>query len=91
MYLTFAFKVSTGSKTYTVKVPSDLTNDELKNWLKHLCVGLGCCVGMIEVDAGEAAGRPCALCGESTTNSVSSASKRPINVSTVIIVEMKCP
>ncbi|XP_013173235.1 PREDICTED: polycomb protein Scm isoform X1 [Papilio xuthus] len=72
-------QVSTGSKTHTVKVPSDLTNDELKNWLKLFCVGMSWCVGMIEVDTGEAAVRPCTLCGESTSNGVSSAVKRPVN------------
>ncbi|CAG5027889.1 unnamed protein product [Parnassius apollo] len=74
-------QVSTGSKTYSLKVPSDITNEELKNWLKLLCAGVGCCVGMIELDTGETAGRPCTLCGESTSNGVSSAVKRPQNES----------
>ncbi|KAL0830662.1 hypothetical protein ABMA28_002799 [Loxostege sticticalis] len=70
-------QVSTGSKNYSVKVPSELTTEELKNWLKAVCGGVGCCVGMIELDTGDAAGRPCALCGESTSNNVTSAIKRP--------------
>lgn len=64
-----------------MKVPTDLTTDELKAWLKAVCSGVGWCVGMIEIDAGEAAGRPCTLCGESTSNNVSSGLKRPKNVS----------
>ncbi|KAJ0183346.1 hypothetical protein K1T71_001322 [Dendrolimus kikuchii] len=72
-------QVSSGGKSYSVKVPSELTNEELKNWLKSVCSGVGCCLGMIEIDAGEAAGRPCTLCGESTSNNVSSASKRSKN------------
>lgn len=31
---------------------------------------------MIEIDTGEAAGRPCTLCGESTSNGLSSGGKR---------------
>ncbi|KAI8421827.1 hypothetical protein MSG28_009776 [Choristoneura fumiferana] len=69
-------QVSSGNKSYTVKVPSELTNEELKNWLKAVCEGLNCCVGMIEIDIGETAGRPCVLCGESTSD-VSAAVKRP--------------
>ncbi|KAI5631175.1 mbt repeat domain-containing protein [Phthorimaea operculella] len=69
-------QVTAGSKSYSVKVPSELTTDELKNWLKAVCSGVGCCVGMIEIDTGEAAGRPCTLCGESTSDNVSSAVKR---------------
>nr|ADO33057.1 sex comb on midleg [Biston betularia] len=71
-------QVSTANKSYTVKVPAELTIEELKNWLKSICNGVGCCVGMIEIDTGEVAGRPCTLCGDSTSNSVSSATKRPI-------------
>ncbi|CAH0399852.1 unnamed protein product [Chilo suppressalis] len=63
-------QVSSGSKNYSVKVPSELSIDELKNWLKAVCEGVGSCVGMIEVDTGEAAGRPCSLCGESTSNNI---------------------
>ncbi|XP_045769428.1 polycomb protein Scm [Maniola jurtina] len=72
-------QVSSGTKNFTVKVPLDLSTEELKNWLKLVCSGVGCCVGMIEIDTGEAAGRPCTLCGESTSNSVTSAFavKRP--------------
>ncbi|XP_047530895.1 polycomb protein Scm [Vanessa atalanta] len=66
-------QVSSGSKSYSVKVPLELTTEELKNWLKLVCAGVGCCVGMIEIDTGEAAGRPCTLCGESTSNTVTSA------------------
>ncbi|XP_050674829.1 polycomb protein Scm [Leptidea sinapis] len=66
-------QVSTGNKNYSVKVPSDLSNDELKNWLKVVCAGVGCCVGMIEIVTGESAGRPCALCGESTSNTITPA------------------
>ncbi|XP_063534943.1 polycomb protein Scm [Cydia strobilella] len=69
-------QVSTGSKNYTVKVPSELTTDELKNWLKAVCEGLNCCLGMIEIDSGDAAGRSCQLCGESPSESVSTAVKR---------------
>lgn len=67
-----------------MKVPAELSSDELKNWLKKVCDGVGCCINMIEVDNGETAGRPCTLCGQSTSNnvsSVSSAAKRPNNVS----------
>ncbi|KAM3964950.1 LOW QUALITY PROTEIN: polycomb protein Scm [Aphomia sociella] len=74
-------QVSSGAKNYSVKVPSELTNDELKNWLKAVCNSVGCCTGLIEIDTGEVAGRPCTLCGESTqsarSNSISSAVKRP--------------
>ncbi|XP_047525189.1 polycomb protein Scm isoform X1 [Pieris napi] len=61
-------QVSSGSKNYSVKVPSDLSRDELKNWVKAVCGGAGWCVGLVEVDTGEAAVRPCTLCGESTSN-----------------------
>ncbi|XP_011555628.3 polycomb protein Scm [Plutella xylostella] len=74
---TIMVQIACGSKNYSVKVPTELTDDELKSWLKELCSGLGCCSAMIEVDSGEAAGRPCALCGDSTSNNVSSAQKRP--------------
>ncbi|XP_021181737.3 polycomb protein Scm [Helicoverpa armigera] len=70
-------QVSSGNKNYSVKVPSELTIDELKNWLKGVSSGVGSCIGMIEVDTGEAAGRPCTLCGESTSNNVTSGVKRP--------------
>ncbi|KAG6453451.1 hypothetical protein O3G_MSEX008162 [Manduca sexta] len=73
-------QVMAANKSYSVKIPSELTNDELKNWLKSLCTCVGCCVGMIEIDSGEAAGRPCSLCGESTSNNVTSAVKRPNSV-----------
>lgn len=75
-------QVSSGNKNYPVKVPSELTIEELKNWLKGVSSGVGSCVGMIEVDTGEAAGRPCTLCGESTSNNVTSGVKRPNSVST---------
>lgn len=75
------FQVTSGTKNYSVKVPSELTTEELKNWLKAICGGVGCCVGMIELDTGDAAGRPCTLCGESTSNNVTSAIKRTISVS----------
>ncbi|CAK1555152.1 unnamed protein product [Leptosia nina] len=68
-------QVSSGSKNYSVKVPSDLTTDELKNWLKVVCLGVGCCVGLIEVDTGEAALRPCLLCGESTSHAVTNGKR----------------
>lgn len=74
-------QISSGSKNYSVKVPSELTSDELKNWLKGVCNGVGCCVGMIDIDSGEAAGRPCTLCGESTSNNVTAGVKRPKTVS----------
>ncbi|XP_039754917.1 polycomb protein Scm [Pararge aegeria] len=72
-------QVLPGTKNVTVKLPVELSTEELKNWLKLVCTGIGCCVGMIEIDTGEAAGRPCTLCGESTSNSVTSAFavKRP--------------
>ncbi|XP_041980214.1 polycomb protein Scm [Aricia agestis] len=70
-------QVTAGNKSYAVKVPSELTKNELKNWLKLLCTGVGC-PRMIEIDSGEAAGRPCTLCGESTSDSTS-ALKRPQN------------
>ncbi|XP_061378541.1 polycomb protein Scm [Danaus plexippus] len=70
-------QVSVGNKNYPVKVPQELSTEDLKNWLKLVCNGIGCCVGMIEIDTGEAAGRPCTLCGESTSNTVTSAVKRP--------------
>lgn len=73
-------QVTAGSKNYSVKVPSELTLDELKNWLKVVCNGVGCCIGMIEIDTGEAAGRPCTLCGESSFNTLTSAVKRPNSV-----------
>ncbi|KAH9627684.1 hypothetical protein HF086_016838 [Spodoptera exigua] len=73
-------QVSSGNKNYSVKVPSELTIDELKNWLKAVTSGVGSCIGMIEIDTGEAAGRPCTLCGESTSNNnVTSGVKRPNN------------
>lgn len=79
-------QVTSGSKNYAVKVPTELTIDDLKNWLKAVCNGVGCCIGMIEIDTGEVAGRPCTLCGESTSNNVSSNNessgvKRPNTVS----------
>jgi hypothetical protein len=77
----FCLQVSSGNKNYSVKVPSELTSEELKNWLKAVCGGVGCCVGMIEIDTGDAAGRPCSLCGESTSNNITSATKRPKSVS----------
>lgn len=65
-----------------MKVPSEMTLDDLKNWLKSLCDGIGSCLGMIEVDSGESAGRPCTLCGESTPNSIKAvAIKRSNSVS----------
>lgn len=74
--------MTSGNKSYAVKVPLEISIDELKNWLKLLCVGLGCCVGMIEIDLGDAAGRPCTLCGDSTSNTLTSAAaKRPKIVS----------
>lgn len=79
-------KVTSGNKNYSVKVPSELTNEELKNWLKAICNGVGSCVGMIEIDTGEAAGRPCTLCGESTSNGVSSGVKRNNSVSFLFVV-----
>ncbi|XP_023954325.1 polycomb protein Scm [Bicyclus anynana] len=73
------FQVLPATKNLTVKLPLELTTEELKDWLKLVCTGVGCCVGMIEIDTGEAAGRPCTLCGESTSNNVTSgfAVKRP--------------
>ncbi|NP_001188365.1 polycomb protein Scm [Bombyx mandarina] len=72
-------QVSSGSKNYTVKVPSELTNDDLKNWLKAVCSGVGSCVGMIKIDTEDAPGQLCSLCGDSSSNNVSSAVKRPLN------------
>lgn len=95
MNLFLVLQVTSSNKNYSVKVPSELTLEELKNWLKAVCSGVGCCLGMIEIDTGEAAGRPCTLCGESTSNNVSSnnvssnnvssAVKRPNSVSTSFI------
>lgn len=69
-------------------MPLELSTEELKNWLKLICTSVGCCVGMIEVDTGEAAGRPCTLCGESTSNSVTSAAVKRPSVSTVLIFKL---
>lgn len=70
-------QVSSGGKNYTIKVPSEMTNEDLKDWLKSVCSGLGCCLKMIEIESDETAGSPCTLCGESTSNSVSPIAKRP--------------
>nr|CAB3506905.1 unnamed protein product [Spodoptera littoralis] len=61
--------------------PIRVDNRELKNWLKAVTSGVGSCIGMIEIDTGEAAGRPCTLCGESTSNNnvITSGVKRPNN------------
>lgn len=48
---------------------------------------MGSCVGMIEIDTGEAAGRPCTLCGESTSNGISSGVKRNNGVSFFYVFE----
>lgn len=58
-----------------------MTTEELQSWLKVICTSLGCCIGMFELDTGEAAGRPCTLCGDSTPTNGSSSLKRTLPVS----------
>lgn len=58
-----------------------MTLEDLKGWLKNICEGLGSCLGMIEIDAGEAAGRPCALCESTSDTSSAVAIKRSNPVS----------
>ncbi|KOB76180.1 Sex comb on midleg [Operophtera brumata] len=78
---TTTLQVLTSNKTHSVKVPAEMTLDELKSWLKSVCDGVGSCLSMIEVDTGEAASRSCTLCGDSTSNTVSAAAiKRSSNL-----------